>query len=306
MKRQSLYEVLGVSKTADASTIKKAYRKLAKANHPDVNPGDAQAEARFKEISAAYDVLSDREKRSLYDEFGEVALSPGFDADQARAYQQAGYGGQAGFDAGGFDFGGFGGADIFSELFGFGRQAPRGAQPRGQHMRSEVVVDFETAALGGQRTLQFAGQRAIDVRIPSGVQDGETLRLRGQGQPSAMGAPAGDLLLTVRVTPHAVFRREGLDLHMDLSLSVPEATLGTTVAIETLKGKVSLKVPPHTNSGRTLRLRGKGIARKNKGQGDLYVHIGVRVPQQMTPELKEALEVIRRHEQQHAQHANVA
>ena len=305
MAAQDLYKTLGVSKSASPSDIKKAYRKLAKENHPDVNPGNAQAEARFKEVTAAYEVLSDKTRRKNYDEFGEASLSQGFDPEQARAYQQyqrAGSGRRggnpfgAGFGAAGASPFGQGTDDAWlHDLFGFGGQGAR-RPAKGRDIQSEVRVDFMTAALGGKNTLQFEGGRSIQVRIPSGVEDGEKLRLKGQGSPGGQGAPAGDLLLTIRVLPDNMWRREGLDLHIDIPITISEAIKGGSVEVPTLTGKGKVKVPAGSQSGRTLRLKGKGVERKGKGKGDLYVHLQIQVPTvEMTPELEAALEVIERH-----------
>jgi len=269
----SLYDALGVSRTASQDEIKSAYKKLARKLHPDLNPGDAQAEARFKEVSAAYDVLRDPEKRALYDEFGEDATKVGFDPEQARAHkrwqEQAQWrpGGQRAqsFDAD---------ADLFESLFGGRRRGPR----RGRDIHADMGTDFRSAALGGIRRLSFNDGRSLDVRIPPGVPDGGSVRLRGKGEPGSQGAPAGDLVITLHVEPDPVFRREGLDLHVDLPITVVEAVRGAQVELPTLEGKVRLRVPPHSQSGQTLRLKGKGIERTDRAPGDLYAHLVVHAP----------------------------
>lgn len=271
---ESLYDVLGVAKDASAQDIKKAYRRLVRQHHPDVNPGDPGAEERFKKISAAYETLGDEEKRKLYDEFGDDATRLGFDPEKARAYQQwqdrsqwrPGGGRAQSVD---MDF------DVFEQLFG-GRR-PTGPRP-GPDLHAELATDFRTAALGGVRTLTFADGRSLDVRIPPGVEDGGTIRLRGKGGPGRDGGPPGDLLLTLRVAPHPVFRREGLDLHLDLPLTVPEAIRGTQVDVPVLDGTVRLTVPPGAQNGRKLRLKGRGVHRKGRSPGHLYAHIVVRIP----------------------------
>ena len=309
----NLYAVLGVSKDADKGAIKRAYRKLAKQNHPDTNPGNEKAEARFKEISAAYEVLSSEERRALYDEFGEESLRQGFDADQARAWKQAQQqGGFGGFGAGNRGFGGgnpfaggagFGGGqgfdpgDLFGDLFGNmrgggGRSASPQAAFRGEALRAQVTLDFEAAARGEQRELFFQDGKKLKVKIPSGVEDGETLRLRGKGNPGHQGGAAGDLLLTIHVAEHPRYRREGLDLHVDLPITVKEAVLGAKIPVATLGGEVTLTIPKGAQSGQKLRLRKKGIARKNRGHGDMYVHLQVQVPQGDSAELREALDAI--------------
>lgn len=321
MPQKNLYDALGVKSSADLSEIKKAYRKLAKKYHPDKNPGDAAAEARFKEASSAYEVLSDREKRALYDEFGEESLRQGFDADQARAYKQwqgmgAGQGARQGFGPGGFapGFGGFDAngqgfdpQDLFGDIFGFGRRAPqggaRGSQVplRGDDARAELTIDFMTAVLGGERALKFSDGKEIQVRIPSGARDGGTLRLRGQGNPGVQGGPSGDLLLKLHVSPHPLYRREGEDLHLDVPITIGEAMRGGEAVVPTPSGEVKLKIPAGSQSGSKLRLRGKGVARKGKGAGDLYVHLQVHAPEkmEMTPEVEEALRVLERAYKEH-------
>lgn len=320
MPQKNLYDALGVKSGAELSDIKKAYRKLAKQYHPDKNPGDAAAEARFKEVSAAYEVLSDKEKRALYDEFGEESLRQGFDADQARAYKQwqgmgggqgsrqgfgqGGFGGFQGFDAGAQ---GFDPQDLFGDLFGFGRRAPqggaRGSQMplRGDDARAELTIDFMTAVLGGERSLKFSDGREIQVRIPSGARDGGTLRLRGQGSEGVNGGPSGDLLLKLHVAAHPLYRREGEDLHMDVPMTISEALRGGEAVVPTPSGEVKLKIPAGAQSGKKLRLKGKGVARKGKEPGDLYVHLQVHAPENatMTPELEEALRVV---EQSYGEH----
>lgn len=280
---RKLYDVLEVSPDASRDEIRRAFRKLARRYHPDRNPDDAEAERRFKEVNAAHEVLSDPEKRKLYDEFGQDALRAGFDADRARAWRQAGagHGPMGGFGGADFDMG-----DIFEELFG---GSFRGARA-GRSIQSEITVDFHTAARGGERDLRFADGRSLTVRIPPGVRDGESLRLRGQGEPGPGGA--GDLVLTVRVTPHPVFRREGDDLHLVLPVTVAEAVLGATLEVPTLDGSVKLKIPPGSQSGRRLRLRGKGIARRGRPPGDLYAELSVRVPEAVDDRVREALEAL--------------
>ncbi len=309
MAHTRLYDALGVKPDADVSTIKKAYRKLAKQYHPDKNPDDAKAEARFKEVSAAYEVLSDRERRALYDEFGEDALKQGFDAEKARAYAQ--WSNQAG---GGFGAQGFGGAqgfdpqDLFGDLFGFGRRAPGGGgrnmKLRGDDIRAELTIDFMTAVLGGERSLKFSGGREMQVRIPAGARDGDTLRLRGQGGPGAHGGPAGDLLLKLHVTTHPLYTREGEDLHIDVPITLVEAIRGGTAVVPTPTGEVKLKIPTNSQTGKKLRLRGKGVTRKGSTPGDLYVHLQIHAPQvdTMTPELEQALDTLANAYGEHPRH----
>jgi curved DNA-binding protein len=291
---QDLYAVLGVPKTADEEAIKKAYRKLAMKYHPDKNQGKG-AEAKFKEINQAHDVLSNKKKRALYDEFGEQSLSGNFDEERARAYQsfqrQGGYRPGGGYrQQGGPGYGsvqdifgnGTGTAD-FSDLFSdlFSGQQRRAATPRkGRDLESSVQIDFATAVQGGTLSLQprGAGSQPVTVRIPPGAKPGGRLRIPGQGAPGGPGAPAGDLVLEISVSPHEHFKREGDDLHLDLPITLAEAIDGAKVPVPTPHGDVSLKVVPGTQSGQVTRLRGKGVARKGGKAGDLYVRFLVRYP----------------------------
>ncbi|MFO0664870.1 MAG: J domain-containing protein [Polyangiaceae bacterium] len=301
---QDLYATLGVAKTADADAIKKAYRKLAKDLHPDKNPGNAKAEARFKQVNQAFQVLSDPKKRAAYDEFGEEGLREGFDADrvrQARQWQQQG--------GGGFGGGGFGGGRVrIEDLFGngvgadqgpfadfFGRGGGRRGPVPGPDLESEIEIDFAQALRGTVLELRPYG-RTVTVRIPAGAENGSRLRIAGQGAPSPSGGPPGDLFLVVRVKPHAQYRREGDDLHVDVPVTASEAYFGSKVKVPTLDGAVSLKVPPHTQSGATLRVRGKGASRKGREPGDLYVHFLIQLPKAESPELSELMEKLKTHE----------
>lgn len=285
---ENLYDTLGVSRDDSDETIKKAYRKLARKLHPDINPGDASAEDRFKKVSAAYDVVGDKEKRKLYDEFGEDATKVGFDPDQARAHRQwkqsAGWrpGGQRARSAQEEH-------DLFEELFGGGRgfRSARGPQ-RGQDYRADLVTDFRTSVVGGLRSLSFGEGRPIDVRIPPGVSDGGSIRLRGKGGPGSAGGPAGDLVITLHVEPHKVFRRDGLDLHMDLPITLVEAMRGGKVEAPLLEGSVKLSIPSRSQSGQILRLKGRGVNRRDKRAGDLFVHLVITAPDGVLPD--EALE----------------
>jgi len=262
---RKLYDVLGAPSTADAKTLKKAYRKLARKHHPDKNAGDPDAERRFKEVGSAWEVLGDPEKRKLYDEFGEASLQSGFDPARARQWSRGAGGQQVNFD------GAMGFEDLFGDIFGGrGSGAPRRRGPA--DTRAELAVDFTTAALGGERHLSFQDGRALSVRIPPGVRDGETLRLRGKG------SDGGDLLLTLKLASHPVFRRKGEDIHLDVPVTIGEALRGGSVEIPTPSGSVRLRVPPGTQNGKTLRLRGKGITRRGGRAGDLYAHVDLRLP----------------------------
>ena len=290
-RAQNLYETLGVARDADADALRKAYRKLAKKFHPDANPDDKAAEERFKEISRAYDVLSDPEKRRAYDEFGDIALQAGFDANAARR-AQADFG-QAfrgthgpGFD---FEFGESGGMDdLLGRMFGGGargRGGRFGRDMRGADVEAELELEFLEAAHGGEKklTLSFAGGgETVTVRIPRGVADGGRIRLPGKGGPGVGNGPRGDLYATIRVRPHPFFRRDGRDVLVDVPISVSEAIRGAQIEVPTLDGRATVAVPPGTDSGRKLRLRGKGVPDPGGGPaGDLYVVVQIRVPKQL-------------------------
>ncbi|MDI1482066.1 DnaJ C-terminal domain-containing protein [Polyangium sp. y55x31] len=303
---RDLYSVLGVARDADEDTIKKAFRKLAVQYHPDKAPGKAN-EAKFKEINRAYEVLSDKQKRSLYDEFGEDSLQQGFDPERARFVRQYGGGrGRAGGAGGGAPFnveeifgGGGGGGGVpgdFGDLFGdmFGRirgGGARGARAarKGQDVESEVTIDFVSAVKGTTVQLQREGEEPMTVRIPAGANEGSRIRVPGQGAPGMGGGPAGDLLLTIHVTPHPLFKREGDDLRLDVPVSIGEAYFGGKVKVPTPDGEVTLKVPAHTQSGQVLRLKGKGVARKGKEAGDLYVRFLIHVRTEEDPRVAEAV-----------------
>jgi curved DNA-binding protein len=308
---KDLYAVLGVPKTADEETIKKAFRKLAMKYHPDKNPGKAN-EARFKEVNQAQEVLSDPKKRALYDEFGEDSMSQNFDVERARMVRQyGGGGGGGGRRAGGPGgqtvdindiFGGAGGGgggdfgDILGDLFnrggggGRGQRAPRPS--RGQDIEAEVTIEFASAVKGATMDLTLGTGEPVQVRIPAGANEGSRLRIPGQGSPGAFGGPPGDLRITVHVNPHPLFKREDDDLHLDLPITLAEAYRGEKVKIPTPDGEVTLKVPARTQSGTMTRLRGKGVARKGKDAGDLYVRFIVYVPTEDDPEVAKAIDLL--------------
>ena len=349
-EKRDYYEVLGLSKEASAEEIKKAYRKLAKENHPDLHPGDKACEERFKEVNEAYEILSDEDKRAKYDQYGHAAFDP-----------NAGFGGFGGFDG----FGGFGDiGDIFGDLFGFGgnsRVNPN-APRKGDNIRISLNISFEEAAFGCQkevsagkvvqcpdcngsgcaagttpevcpdckgsgtvRTTQrtpfglaqstapcskcrgtgkiihqpcktckglgsIRKQHKINVSVPAGIDDGQTISLRGQGNSGVNGGPAGDLLVTVIVRPHARFEREGVSVILEQEISYAQATLGADIEVPTLDGPVRLTVPEGTQPGAVFRLRGKGIPYlRGTGRGDQYVTVKVAVPKNLTSSQKELL-----------------
>jgi curved DNA-binding protein len=301
-----LYSVLGVAKTAEADVIKKAYRKLAGKLHPDKNPGNKKAEDTFKKVNHAYDVLGDAKKRKLYDEFGEDGLREGFDPERVRNYRdwssrqgpggQGGRGAQGGFPGGQtvdledlFGQAGSGQAGGFGDLFGdiMSRSRRQRGPVKGSDLESEVTIDFASAMRGATLELhpQGTGGSPVTVRTPAGADEGSRVRIPGQGAPSPNGGAKGDLMLTIHVTPHKYFRREGDDLHLDLPLTVSEAYHGARIKVPTLDGSVTLKVPERTQSGGRLRLRGKGVSKKGRPAGDLYVHFLVQIPKDASPEV---------------------
>ncbi len=349
-QKRDYYEVLGVQKSASDDEIKRAYRKLAKASHPDLNPGDKEAEARFKEVNEAYEILSDKEKRSRYDQFGHAGVDPNFGAG-------------GGFD-GGFDFGDLG--DIFGSFFGGGfgggRRANPNAPQRGESVRMSLILSFEEAAFGcekavtverlepcsacrgsgcaegttpevcpdchGSGTVQVRRQtpmgvfatsspctrcggkgkiihqpcrecrgagsvrqrRTIQASIPAGIDNGQTISIRGQGNAGKNGGPAGDLLITITVRPHEFFRREGTSVLCEAPITFAQAVLGAELEIPTIDGKVKYDLPEGTQTGTTFRLKGKGIPSINgRGRGDQYVTVCIETPRNLTKEQKEAL-----------------
>ena len=291
---KDFYRTLGVSKDASEADIKKTYRKLARKYHPDSNAGDAAAEAKFKEISEAYAVLSDKEERAEYDQIRAMG------AGGARFTSGGGGGGQGFEDVFGGMFGGgrggahFGGQpggfqgggyeDIFN-MFGGG---PRGPQP-GRDIQASTTLDFETAVTGKTVTLQ-APNGPIKVKIPAGVADGQKIKVRGKGEPSPNGGQAGDIIVTVNVRKHPVFERDGQNLRLKLPVTFTEAALGATVEVPILGGTtVKLRVQPGTPSGRVLRVKGRGV-HSSKGTGDLLAEVQIVVPSHLSDEAREALE----------------
>ncbi len=360
-EKRDFYEVLGVAKTASDEEIKKAYRRKAKEYHPDLNPGDKGAEAKFKEVNEAYEVLSDPEKKARYDQFGMAGVDPNFNP------------------GGGFGGGGFGGnidlGDLFDSFFGggfggggFGGQTRNAAGPsRGEPLRVSIALTFEEAAFGCEKELNLtrsdtceechgtgcaagttaeicpdcrgagvvrvqqggAGfaftttapcakchgtgklirnpcspcggtgvrrrQKRITVSIPAGIDDGQAVSLKGQGNAGKNGGPAGDLIVAVSVRPHPRFRRDGSTVYLTQKVSFPQAALGAELEIDTLDGKVKWNLPAGTQTGATFRLRGRGIPElRGRGRGDQLVTVQIETPQRLTPEQREALEAYAR------------
>jgi molecular chaperone DnaJ len=370
---EDLYQLLGVSRGASEDEIKKAYRKLARKYHPDVNPGNKTAEEKFKQLSAAFEVLSNPDKRKLYDEFGEDAAKMGFDPKKAEAYRAyrdaAARGGPVG-GRGMPDFQGVDLGDIFGDLFGraaggggrsvedlFGRMEEEGPA-RGEDLHTQVRLSLREAVTGTERSLSVTrpgrckkckgsghfGRQAtcptckgsgkirqgrgplsltstcptcggtgkvappcdvcggsgrveettrVTVKIPAGVQTGSQVRVAGQGAAGTKGGPPGDLFLEVVVEPHPLVRREGDDLYVDLPVTVPEAMFGAQVRMPTFNGEVTVTVPPGSQGGRKLRLKGQGVpSLKGNGRGDLYLSLKVMVPEKATPEARAAAEAL--------------
>jgi len=271
---RSHYDVLGVPRTATADEIKKAFRKLARENHPDLHPDDPKATERFKEVNRANEILSDEEKRKMYDELGDAAEQFGYDREK---YKQATSHGPFGAGA---PFGGFGGAgvnidDLFSGMFNGGRgvRPPRAGRDR----QVRMTIDFTTAAIGAERSIPV-GSRSINVRIPAGIRSGGKLRLKGHGEPSPAGGPTGDLIVEIEIAPDPLFSRDNDDLLIEVPITLGEALHGGPIDVPTLGAPVRLRVPPATQNGQKLRAKGKGIVRKGQIPGDLIVTIRVVLP----------------------------
>lgn len=284
------YEVLGVPRDASTDDIRKAYRKLARENHPDLNKDDPEAEERFKQVSEAYEVLRDPDKRERYDRLG-ANWRAGDDVS-----------GAAGFDFGDYaDFGGgtrveFGGgefSDFFESLFGARRRGQAGAAGfamRGSDHEAVLELDLEQAARGGRQRLEFGDGRSLEVDVPPGVVDGQRIRLAGQGGEGMGGGPAGDLFLRVALRPHAHFDLDGRDLHTDVAVAPWEAALGADVEVQTLNGRRKVKVPAGSSCGRKLRLRGQGMPNPRGQSGDLYAHVQIKVPRRISDAERELWE----------------
>jgi DnaJ-class molecular chaperone len=290
MAAQTPYEVLGVKPDASADEIRKIYRKLAKQFHPDINPGKPEAEARFKEISAAYDLLSDSDKRARYDrgeidETGAERPPRGYYRSQAEGAQGWRYQPEGEMDLSDLE-------DLFAAFGSAGRrrrgEAGAGFRARGADRHFTLTVDFVTAATGGKQRLSLAPEEWLDVTIPAGVEDGQVLRLRSKGGPGFGGGATGDALIEVHVAPHLLFRRDGDNILLELPVSLAEAVLGARVSVPTVTGPVTMTIPKGSETGRQLRLRGKGIQKKNPG--DEIVTLKVFIGHSSDPELAVFLE----------------
>ncbi len=280
---KDFYKVLGVAKDVSEAELKKVYRKLSRQYHPDTNPGDAKAEAKFKEISEAYSVLSDKDQRAEYDQMRAMGSGARF---------TGGAGGFPGGFPGGANFGGGGFEDVFSNLFGGGGGfgGPRGPQ-RGADLTTTQTLDFIDGVKGTSIKLNLrSGSEATTIKIPAGVQDGQKIKIAGKGQASPNGGPAGDLIITVTVKPHPVFTRDGNNLRVTVPVTFAEAVLGATIQVPTLGGEpVKLKVAPGTPNGRVLRVKGRGVVTA-KAEGDLLATVDIAVPSHVSDKAKKALE----------------
>lgn len=315
--KRDYYEVLGVGKNASAADIKRAYRKLAKKYHPDTNPNNKHAEERFKEISEAYDVLSDEEKRKMYDQFGHAAFTEGgtgnygFHQDAGNGYREFHFHSGDGnvnmddifgdFFGGAFGRGGFGRSDFHDSGFsGFrgsygGSGFGNGFSVKGADLNAEVDVTFDEAAFGGKKVIHLKGSdgrvQSYEVNIPAGISSGKSIRLRGKGQPGTGGGEAGDLILKVNVQEKPGFRREGADVYTTISVPFTTAVFGGEASVQTIDGRVVCKIRPGTQSGTKIRLRGKGIVKMGhpSERGDQYVTVQIQVPTNLSPEAERKL-----------------
>ncbi len=285
---KSPYEILGVAKTASADDIRKAYRALAKKLHPDLNPGDKKAEARFKEIASANDLLSDNAKRAKFDA-GEIDAT-GAETPEARQRQyyrdhpqtqqqprSNPYANQSAYE----DFAGE--DDLFAQIFR--RQAEQARNAKGADVQYRMTVEFLEAVTGASKRITMPNGQTLDVNIPAGIQDGQTLRLKGKGQPSAGTGGAGDALVTVSIARHKFFTRVGDDVFLELPVTIKEATMGGAIKVPTASGEVMLNIPKNSNAGSTLRLKGRGVA----GKGDQLIKLKLVLPTKPDPALEEFL-----------------
>ena len=298
------YQVLGVAKSASAADVKSAFRKLAKQHHPDQSK-DPKAKEKFAEANAAYEIIGDEKKRAQFDR-GEIDAEGKPKVQGFEGFRNGAAGG-AGFEGFEFNFGGGGGpgagnfrrggtgaggaagfdpSDLFSELFGRGRSAG-GRARRGDDVAGEVTIGLQQAAAGTNAVVQMPDGRTLEARVPAGIEDGKTIRLKGQGAPGAGGGEAGDAMITIRIAPHPVFRVDGRDLRADLSVPLETAVLGGPAPAPTLTGEVELTIPANASSGKVMRLRGKGLpAVGAKPVGDLFLTVKIALPEPADAELE--------------------
>ena len=322
MDQRDYYQVLGLSRSATAAELKRAYRKLAKRYHPDHNPGDSKAEARFKEVQAAYDCLSDSDKKKLYDQFGHAGAGAGGAQEAGWRSGPSGSRVYAWQSGGGSDipiediddlFSVFGGGEqqrrrsgrksVFDGFFGGAGGQPPPRRPRSGGIKGDlehpVSLTFDQAIRGTSLDLRLSlssgnSARTVTVKIPPGVGDGQRIRVRGKGHPGGSGTPAGDLFITCRVTPHPYFRRVGKDIYLEVPLSITEAALGAKLEIPTLDGQTVLTIPAGASSGTKLRLKGKGVQPAGREpRGDQYVVLRIVPPKKLIPGQRELLEQLR-------------
>jgi len=308
---QDYYKVMGVPRDASQADIQKAYRELARKYHPDMNPNDRGAKKKFQELQAAFEVLNDPQKREMYDRYGSSFETMGAGGPRGGAWgtgPRSGFTGREGFEDidlsqffgqrfGGEPEAGF--AEVFSRFRsgpGRTRRTRPGTPRRGEDYHQEITIPFNTAVNGGEVRLGLqrpdATEETLSVRIPAGIAEGKKIRLRGQGGPSLGGGPPGDLLLTVRVTPHPYFQRRGNHLHVKVPVTLAEAALGAQVDVPTPKGMVSLRVPPGTSSGTKLRIKGHGVAPASGPAGDLMAEIQIVLPKGLDDASREMIRQI--------------
>lgn len=305
--KRDYYETLGVNKSADKEAIKRAYRKLAKKYHPDTNAGNPHAEEMFKDVTEAYNVLSDEKKRRLYDEFGFAGLQEGFSEEAARQAAQGGFGGfgepfthqEFHFENGSGDV-----DDIFSmfgDMFSHGGSARgRSTSRKGSDVMADLTISFDEAVFGCEKSISLQDPSTgkvsnLSIHIPAGIESGKTVRLKGQGNPGRNGGAAGDVLLKVNVTPSREFERKGQNVYSTIRVPFTTAALGGKARVHTLYGDVECSIKAGTQGGSKIRLKGKGISSmKNPSvKGDQYVTVEISVPRRLTPRAKEALEEYR-------------
>lgn len=305
--KRDYYETLGVNKSADKEAIKRAYRKLAKKYHPDTNAGNPHAEEMFKDVTEAYNVLSDEKKRKLYDEFGFAGLQDGFSEEAARQAAQGGFGGfgepfthqEFHFENGSGDM-----DDIFSmfgDMFSHGGSSRgRSTSRKGSDVMADLTISFDEAVFGCEKSISLQDPSTgkvsnLSIHIPAGIESGKTVRLKGQGNPGRNGGAAGDVLLNVNVTPSREFERKGQNVYSTIRVPFTTAALGGKARVHTLYGDVECSIKAGTQGGSKIRLKGKGISSmKNPSvKGDQYVTVEISVPRRLTPRAKEALEEYR-------------
>lgn len=301
---EDYYKTLGVSRGASQAEIQKAYRDLARKYHPDMNPDDKDAKAKFQQIQAAFDVLNDAEKREMYDRYGSSFETMGRGGPKY-TYSWGGEPGAGGFSPEDIDFtqffgerfgqqqspGGF--ADLFSQFRRGGAERKAAAPRRGADIHHDLQIPFATAIVGGEVEITLRRQsgktETLSVKIPPGIEEGKKIRLRGKGEAGPRGAPPGDILITIQVAPHPGFQRRGNNLHVKVPVTLAEAALGAKIDIPTPKGTVAVTVPPCTSSGAKLRVKGLGVVPNSGSPGDLYAEVQIILPKDLGPEDREAI-----------------